>query len=120
MPYFSAIRSRRSSVSWKLVARLEVEDVGLRGDLGEHGQNHAPLGTEGRGHRQIRRVSLDAPGDDLFRRGRFQPLAGLPARPAVPASAPAAESRPTAWGGRAAVVDWDPTRWCQTWQASMG
>ena len=60
----------------KLVAGFQIEHVRFRRDLRQHRQDDAALRPKGRGHRQVRGVTLDAPGDDLLRRGRFQPLAG--------------------------------------------
>ena len=37
----------------ELVARLEVEHVRFRRDLGQHRQDHAAFRPEGRGHRQV-------------------------------------------------------------------
>ena len=40
--------------------------------------DHAAFRAEGRGHRQLGKVMLDAPGDDLFGRRRLELLAVLP------------------------------------------
>lgn len=41
----------------KLVAGVEIKDISLRRYLGEHRQNHTPLGAKRGGHREVRAQS---------------------------------------------------------------
>ena len=61
----------------ELIARIEVEHVRPRLDLGQPMDDHAPFRPKGRGHGQLGKIMLHGPGDDLPRRGRFQPPAML-------------------------------------------
>src|SRR5262249_18727289 len=51
----------------KLVASLEVKDVDARLNLGQHVDEAASLCSEGRGHGQLRKETLDRPAQDPLR-----------------------------------------------------
>ena len=70
-------RSARRSVAqrerfWELIAGVQIEHRRPRLDLGQPVNNDAAFGTEGRGHRQLGKIVLNRPSDDLGGRRRFQ------------------------------------------------
>mmetsp|Transcript_27340 Transcript_27340/g.60383 ORF Transcript_27340/g.60383 Transcript_27340/m.60383 type:complete len:216 (-) Transcript_27340:27-674(-) len=61
----------------ELVARVEIENRRIRGNLGKEVKNYAPFRSEGGSHGQLQAKTLGTPTDDLFGRGRLEPLRGF-------------------------------------------
>ena len=50
----------------ELIARVEIEDIDPRLDLGQHGDDHAALGPQAGRHRETRKVAFDRPGKNFL------------------------------------------------------